>query len=153
MSTIGGGIESMSRVPMMSDGGAWATDPQVAYKTYFTPQGVSADLIATKYGFSRQDLDTYSASSQQTGSTCLVSKAGLTMGRLTPIRDHIGRVACSITMSTCDRRPRLRVWVNLNPAFVMMGEQGGFDSVILQRYPDVESVITYAYTWQFKRHC
>ena len=57
--TIGGGIESMSRIPMMSDGGALATDPQVAYKTYFTPQGVSADLIATKYGISRKDLDVY----------------------------------------------------------------------------------------------
>ena len=57
--TIGGGIESMSRAAMMSDGGAWATDPQVAYKTYFTPQGVSAGLIASKYGMSRRDVDTY----------------------------------------------------------------------------------------------
>ncbi len=63
--TIGGGVESMSRVPMMSDGGAWATDPEVAYKTYFVPQGVSADLIATKYGFSREDLDSYSVESQR----------------------------------------------------------------------------------------
>ena len=62
---IGGGIESMSRVPMMSDGGAWATDPQFVYKTYFVLQGIGADLIATKYGFSRQDLDAYSVASQQ----------------------------------------------------------------------------------------
>ena len=56
---IGGGVECMSRVPMMSDGGAWATDPQVAYKTYFVPQGISADLIATKYGITRQDPVSY----------------------------------------------------------------------------------------------
>src|SRR3546814_5882233 len=62
---IGGGVESMSRVPMGADGGAWSTDPAVALPTYFVPQGISADLIATKYGFSRDDVDSYAVESQQ----------------------------------------------------------------------------------------
>ena len=135
--TIGGGVESMSRVPMMSDGGAWATDPQVAYKTYFTPQGVSADLIATKYGISRRDLDTYSVVSQQRAAHAW--QQGWFNGSIVPIRDHIGRVVLDH-----DEHMRPDATVEglgeLNPAFVMMGEQGGFNSVILQRYPEVESV-------------
>jgi len=135
--TIGGGIESMSRVPMMSDGGAWATDPQVAYKTYFTPQGVSADLIATKYGFSREDLDAYSVASQQRAAHAW--QHGWFKGSVTPIRDHIGRVVLDHDEYM---RPEATAESlgSLNPAFVMMGEQGGFNSVILQRYPEVEFV-------------
>jgi acetyl-CoA C-acetyltransferase len=135
--TIGGGIESMSRVPMMSDGGAWATDPQVAYKTYFTPQGVSADLIATKYGFSRQDLDEYALVSQQRAAHA--QQQGWFESSIVPIRDHVGRVALDHDEFM---RPdtTLESLASLNPAFVMMGEQGGFNSVILQRYPEVESV-------------
>ena len=135
--TIGGGVESMSRVPMMSDGGAWATDPQVAYKTYFTPQGVSADLIATKYGISRQDLDVYSAESQKRAAHSW--QQGWFDGSVVPIRDHIGRVALDH-----DEHMRPEATAEslgeLNPSFVMMGEQGGFDAVILQRYPEVEAV-------------
>jgi len=134
---IGGGVESMSRVPMMSDGGAWATDPQVAYKTYFTPQGVSADLIATRYGISRQDLDVYSAESQKRAANAW--NQGWFKNSIIPIRDHIGRVALDHDEHM---RPEAtaRSLGELKPAFVMMGEQGGFDAVILQRYPDVESV-------------
>src|SRR5690349_7281567 len=62
---IGGGVESMSRVPMGSSGGAWAMDPQVAFHTYFVPQGISADLVATKYGMSRTDVDAYAVESQK----------------------------------------------------------------------------------------
>jgi acetyl-CoA C-acetyltransferase len=135
---IGGGVESMSRVPMMSDGGAWATDPQVAYKTYFVPQGISADLIATKYGISRQDLDTYSAESQKRAAHAW--KQGWFNGSIVPIRDHIGRVALDHDEHM---RPDATVESlgNLKPSFVMMGEQGGFDAVILQKYPEVESII------------
>ncbi len=135
--TIGGGVESMSRVPMMSDGGAWATDPQVAYKTYFTPQGVSADLIATKYGFSREDLDAYSVASQQRAANAW--QQGWFKGSVTPIKDHIGRVVLDHDEYM---RPDATIEAlgSLNPAFVMMGEQGGFNSVILQRYPEVEFV-------------
>jgi acetyl-CoA C-acetyltransferase len=135
--TIGGGVESMSRVPMMSDGGAWATDPQVAYKTYFTPQGVSADLIATKHGFSRQDLDAYSVASQQRAANAW--QKGWFKGSVIPIRDHLGR-----TVLDHDEYMRPDATIeslgSLKPAFVMMGEQAGFDAVILQRYPEVESV-------------
>ncbi len=135
---IGGGVESMSRVPMMSDGGAWATDPQVAYKTYFVPQGISADLIATKYGITRQDLDAYSAESQKRAAHAW--KQGWFKNSIVPIRDHIGRVALDHDEHM---RPDATVESlgNLKPSFVMMGEQGGFDAVILQKYPEVESVI------------
>jgi len=135
--TIGGGVESMSRVPMMSDGGAWATDPQVAYKTYFTPQGVSADLIATKYGISRRDLDVYSAESQKRAAHAW--QQGWFDGAVVPIKDHIGRIVLDH-----DEHMRPEATADslgeLNPSFVMMGEQGGFDAVILQRYPEVEAV-------------
>lgn len=125
---IGGGVESMSRVPMMSDGGAWATDPQVAYKTYFTPQGVSADLIATKYGISRQDLDIYSAESQKRAAHAW--QQGWFSNSIVPIKDHIGRVALDHDEHM---RPEATAQSlgELNPSFVMMGEQGGFNSVIL----------------------
>jgi len=136
--TVGGGVECMSRVPMMSDGGAWATDPQVAYKTYFTPQGVSADLIATKYGITRQDLDVYSAESQKRAAHSW--QQGWFNGSVVPIRDHIGRVVLDH-----DEHMRPEATAEslggLKPSFVMMGEQGGFNAVILQKYPEIESVI------------
>ena len=134
---IGGGVESMSRVPMMSDGGAWATDPQVAYKTYFVPQGISADLIATKYGISREDLDTYSVESQRRAAHAW--KQGWFDGSIVPIKDHIGRVALAHDELM---RPDATVESlgSLKPAFVIPGEQGGFDRVILQKYPEIESV-------------
>ena len=135
--TIGGGVESMSRVPMMSDGGAWATDPQVAYKTYFTPQGVSADLIASKFGISRTDLDNYAAESQKRAANAW--QKGWFRGSVVAIKDHIGRVALDHDEHM---RPDTTVasLAELNPAFVIPGEQGGFDAVILQRYPEVERV-------------
>lgn len=135
---IGGGVESMSRVPMMSDGGAWATDPQVAYKTYFTPQGVSADLIATRYGITRRDLDEYSEQSQKRAAHAW--KQGWFDGSVVPVKDHLGRVAL-------DHDEHMRpdatadALADLKPAFVIPGEQGGFDAVILQKYPDVEKVV------------
>jgi len=134
---IGGGVESMSRVPMMSDGGAWATDPQVAYKTYFVPQGISADLIATKYGITRQELDAYSAESQKRAAHAW--NQGWFDGSIVPIKDHIGRVALAR-----DEHMRPEATAEslgtLKPAFVIPGEQGGFDAVILQKYPEIESV-------------
>jgi len=135
---IGGGVESMSRVPMMSDGGAWATDPQVAYKTYFVPQGISADLIATRYGISRTDLDRYSVESQKRAAHAW--EQGWFDKSIVPITDHIGRVALARDEHM---RPdaTMESLGSLKPSFVMMGEQGGFDAVILQRYPDVESVV------------
>jgi acetyl-CoA C-acetyltransferase len=134
---IGGGVESMSRVPMMSDGGAWATDPQVAYKTYFVPQGISADLIATKYGISREDLDVYSAESQKRAAHSWAQ--GWFNGSIVPITDHIGRVALNHDEHM---RPEATAesLATLNPAFLIPGEKAGFDAVILQKYPEVESI-------------
>ena len=134
---IGGGVESMSRVPMMSDGGAWATDPQVAYKTYFVPQGISADLIATKYGINREDLDAYSAESQKRAAHAW--KQGWFDGSIVPIKDRIGRV---VLAHDEHMRPEATAESlgSLKPAFVIPGEQAGFDTVVLQKYPEVESV-------------
>jgi acetyl-CoA C-acetyltransferase len=134
---IGGGVESMSRVPMGSDGGAWATDPAVALPTYFVPQGISADLIATKYGFSRDDVDSYAVESQKR------AKRSWDEGRfkksIIPVKDING-------LTILDRDEHLRpettmqTLASLDPSFTMMGEQFGFDSVALQRYPDVERI-------------
>ncbi|HJP38253.1 MAG TPA: acetyl-CoA C-acetyltransferase [Gammaproteobacteria bacterium] len=135
--TIGGGVESMSRVPMMSDGGAWATDPEVAYKTYFVPQGVSADLIATKYGFSREDLDSYSVESQRRAAHAW--EQGYFAQSILPVKDVIG-----MTVLDHDEHMRpdttLESLSTLKPSFVAHGQQAGFDAVILQKYPEVESV-------------
>jgi len=134
---IGGGVECMSRVPMGSDGGAMATDPQVAYDLYFVPQGISADLIATKYGFSRTDLDTYALESQKRAAHAWQNS--YFNGAVLPIKNHIGEVVL-------DRDEHMRPdstmesLASLNPAFVIPGEQGGFDAVALQRYPDVEFI-------------
>ena len=134
---IGGGVECMSRVPMGSDGGAMATDPQTAYKLYFVPQGISADLIATKHGFSRQDLDAYALVSQQRATYAW--EHGYFKGSVLPIKNHVGAVVL-------DRDEHMRPdstmesLASLKPSFVMQGEQGGFDAVALQRYPEVEFI-------------
>ncbi len=134
---IGGGVESMSRVPMGSDGGAMASDPHVAYKTYFAPQGIGADLIATKYGFSRQDCDNYAAQSQKRASQAWA--AGYFRNSVLPVRDALG-----ITLLEHDEHMRpdttLATLAELKPAFTTMGEQFGFDAVALQRYPEVERI-------------
>ena len=134
---IGGGVESMSRVPMGSDGGAMASDPHVAYKTYFAPQGIGADLIATKFGISRQDCDAYAAESQKRAAHAWSS--GWFRKSVLTIRDSLG-----ITLLDQDEHMRPDTTAaglaELKPAFVTMGEQFGFDSVALQRYPEVERI-------------
>jgi acetyl-CoA C-acetyltransferase len=134
---IGGGVESMSRVPMGSDGGAMATDPQVAYDLYFVPQGISADLIATKYGFSREDLDAYALESQKRAANSWQN--GYFKNSIAPIYDHVGQVALDHDEHM---RPdsTLESLASLKPAFTIPGEQGGFDAVALQRYPEVERI-------------
>ena len=87
---IGGGVESMSRVPMGSDGGAWATDPAIAIDTYFVPQGISADLIATRWGFSREDCDAYAAESQRRAAAAW--EAGYFDRSVIPVHGHLGEV-------------------------------------------------------------
>ncbi len=134
---IAGGVESMSRVPMASDGGAWAMDPQTAYNTHFVPQGISADLIATIEGFTRDDVDAYAVRSQD-----LADKAwtgGYFAKSVVPVKDLNG-----ITILDHDehRRPGTTVadLGKLNPSFAGMGEMGGFDAVALQRYTYIEKI-------------
>ncbi len=134
---IGGGVESMSRVPMGSDGGAMASDPRVAYKTYFAPQGIGADLIATKYGISRQDCDKYAVESQKRAGHAWA--AGWFKNSVLPIKDSLG-----ITLLDRDEHVRpdttAEALAELKPAFTAMGEQYGFDAVALLRYPEVERI-------------
>ncbi len=134
---VGGGVESMSRVPMFSSGGAWPTDPQVAAKTAFVPQGISADLIATKWGFSRHDVDSYAAESQRRAKQAW--DEGRFAKSIVPVKDINGLV-----MLDHDEymRPEstLESLSQLKPAFQEQGEKYGFNSVILQRYPEVERI-------------
>ena len=134
---VGGGVESMSRVPMFSSGGAWPTDPQVAFKTYFTPQGISADLIATKWGYSRGDLDSYAIESQRRAKHAW-SQAYF-QHSIVPVRDLNGLLLLDHDEYM---RPQttLADLAALKPAFQEQGEKFGFDSVILQRYPEVERI-------------
>ena len=136
--TIGGGVESMSRVGMGSEGGAWPVDPSAAIPTYFMPQGVSADLIATKYGFSRDDVDAYAIESQKRAAQSW--KEGRFAKTVVPVRDVNG-----VTILDHDEHMRpdanMQSLASLKPSFTMMGEQGGFDAVAIQAHPDVERVI------------
>jgi acetyl-CoA C-acetyltransferase len=134
---IGGGVESMSRVPMGSDGGAWAIDPRVAWQQYFVPQGISADLIATLEGFTRDDLDAYAVESQRRAA--FAQQAGYFDRSIFPVRDVIGEVVLAKDEYL---RPGTSMTdlAKLKPAFATMGEEGGFDAVATQRYPQVETI-------------
>ena len=134
---IGGGVESMSRVPMGSDGGAVATDPAVTFNHYFVPQGVSADLIATKHGFSRDDADAYAVESHKRATKAW--DEGRFKKSIIPVKDVMG-------VNLLDKDETIRPDTNmqtlgsLNPSFAMMGENFGFDNVAQQRYPEVEKI-------------
>ncbi|HEY9104392.1 acetyl-CoA C-acetyltransferase [Chitinimonas sp.] len=134
---IGGGVESMSRVPMGASGGAWAVDPQVAIKHYFVPQGVSADTIATKWGYSRSAVDAYAVESHRRAHAA--TQAGWFQGSLVPVRDGSG-----LTILDRDEliRPQttLSSLAQLKPVFAELGENYGFDAVIRQRYPELERI-------------
>jgi acetyl-CoA C-acetyltransferase len=134
---IGGGVESMSRVPMGSDGGAWYSDPAVAFATYYVPQGIGADLIATIDGYSREDVDTYAAESQRRAT--LAWKEGRFARSVIAVRDPIGDIVLERDEHI---RPDTTVQslASLKPAFTGPGEQGGFDAVAQLRYPGVESI-------------
>ncbi len=135
--TIGGGVESMSRVGMGAAGGAWPMDPSIAVETYFLPQGISADLIATKYGFSRDDVNSYAVESQKRAGTSW--EEGRFKNSVIPVKDCNG-----LTLLAKDEHMRpsttMQTLASLQPSFVQMGEMGGFDSVAIQRYPEVESI-------------
>ena len=135
--TIGGGVESMSRVGMGASGGAWATDPQIAIKSYFTPQGIGADLIATLDGFSRDDVDAFAVESQKRAANAW--KNGYFKKSVVPVKDIIGQ-----TLLDQDEHIRpdasMQSLASLNPSFAQLGEFAGFDSVAIQRYPQVEKL-------------
>ena len=135
---IGGGVESMSRIPMGSDGGAWAVDPAVAMPMYFVPQGISADLLATKYGFSRDDVDAYAVESQKRAKAAW--DAGYLKKSIVAVKDQNG---VEILAHDEHMRPTttMQTLAALEPSFKMQGESmPGFDAVAMQRYPEVERI-------------
>jgi acetyl-CoA C-acetyltransferase len=133
---IGGGVECMSRVPMGSDGGAWAIDVAAAFPTHFVPQGVSADMIATKWGFSRTDVDAYSVESHKRAARSWAE--GRFKNAIVPIKDQMGIIALDHD-ETVRPNTDMQILAGLNPSFAGLGQMA-FDSVINQRYPEVETV-------------
>jgi acetyl-CoA C-acetyltransferase len=135
--TIGGGVESMSRVGIGASGGAWPVDPSIALKSYFVPQGISADLIATKYGFSRADVDAYAVESQK--RTAKSWEDGRFKNSVIAVKDVNG-----LTLLDKDEHMRptttMQTLAQLNPSFVQMGDMAGFDAVAIQRYPEIEAI-------------
>ncbi len=135
--TIGGGVESMSRVPMFTSGGPWITDPQLTIPNRIVPQGVSADLIATLYGFSREDVDAYAVESQRRASAAW--KEGRFGKSVVPVRDLNGLVILDhdeyirgdTTMDSLGK---------LEPSFAVQGEKMGFDAIALHRYPQLGGI-------------
>ncbi|MCZ0737470.1 acetyl-CoA C-acetyltransferase [Phreatobacter sp. AB_2022a] len=135
--TVAGGVESMSRVGMGASGGAWPVDPSIAVKSYFMPQGVSADLIATKYGFSRADVDAYAVESQKRAARSW--EEGRFKNSVIAVKDING-----LTILDHDEHMRpsttMQSLASLNASFVMMGEAAGFDAVAVQAHPEIEGV-------------
>ncbi|MGB5581292.1 MAG: acetyl-CoA C-acetyltransferase [Woeseia sp.] len=135
--TIGGGVECMSRVPMGSDSGAMHADPSIANKTYFVPQGISADLIASKYGFTREAADAYAVESQRRAAHAWEN--GYFDRSVIEIKDLIG-------MPLLSRDEHMRPGTTmedlaaLKAAFEIPGQQAGFDDVAIQKYPEVEKI-------------
>ncbi|MDV2477521.1 acetyl-CoA C-acetyltransferase [Rhodococcus zopfii] len=134
---LAGGVESMSRVPMGSDGGPWALDPATNFDTYFVPQGVGADLIATIEGFSREDVDAYALRSQQLAAAAW--SGGYFAKSVVPVKDQNGLV---ILDHDEHMRPEttLAGLGGLQPSFATVGEVGGFDAVALQKFHFVEKI-------------
>lgn len=134
---LAGGVESMSRVPIGSDGGAYAQDPTTSYDNYFVPQGIGADLIATIEGFSRADVDAYAARSQERAEVAW--QEGRFARSIVPVHDLNGTV---VLETDEHRRPGSSVATlgELPASFAQMGEQAGFDAVALQKYHAVERI-------------
>ena len=134
---VGGGVELMSRVGIGAAGGAWAVDPSIAVAHYFLPQGISADLIATKYGFSRDDVDAYAVESQKRAAVAWDD--GRFNHSVVAVKDVNG-----LTILAKDEHMRpdttMQSLAALKPSFVQMGELGGFDAVAIQAHPEVEYV-------------
>ena len=135
--TIGGGVESMSRVKMGTAGGAWWADPEVAFPTYFIPQGVSADLLATKYGYRRDDVDAYAVQSQRRAAAA--RREGRFAHSIEAVQDMHGK-----TLLDHDEHMRpdstMQSLAALEPSFARIGRNAGFDEVAVMRYPEVERI-------------
>ena len=134
---VAGGVESMSRIGIGASGGAWPVDPMVALPSYFMPQGVSADLIATKYGFSRDDCDAYAVESQKRAAKSW--EDGNFSNAVIAVKDVNG-----LTLLDRDEHMRpgtdMQSLASLNASFELMGAMGGFDGVAVQAHPEVEKV-------------
>ncbi|APG83316.1 acetyl-CoA C-acetyltransferase [Sinorhizobium americanum] len=134
---IAGGVESMSRVGLGMSGGSWFMDPSVNLPAYFMPQGVSADLIATKYGFSRDDVDAYAVESQKRAADAW--EKGYFENSVVPVKDQNG-----LTILDRDEHMRpgtdMQALASLNPSFQMPGEMGGFEAVAIQAHPEIERI-------------
>jgi acetyl-CoA C-acetyltransferase len=134
---IAGGVEAMSRVPMGSDGGSIFMDPAIAFDQYFVPQGISADLIATKWGYTRSQLDQYAVQSQDRAASAQQRNAFAKS--IIPVKDING-----FTILDKDENVRpgttTEILGKLTPSFEMMGVMGGFDQVALQKYPELEKI-------------
>lgn len=134
---IGGGVESMSRIGIGASGGSWPMDPSVAVPAYFVPQGISADIIATKHGFSRDDVDAYAVESQKRAAQSW--KDGRFKKSIASVKDQNG-----LTILDHDEHMRpdtnMQSLGSLNPAFQIMGEMGGFDAVGIAKYPEIEEM-------------
>src|SRR3979490_525457 len=135
--TVGGGVESMSRVGIGASGGPWPVDPGTALESYFMPQGISADLIATKYGFSRDDVDAYAVESQKRAASAWDD--GRFKNSVMPVKDVNG-----ITLLAKDEHMRptttMQSLAALQPAFVQMGGLAGFGAVAIEAHPEIEAV-------------
>jgi acetyl-CoA C-acetyltransferase len=133
---VGGGVESMSRVPMFSDGGAWYADPSAAFKTYYAPQGIGADLICSLNGYTRHDVDSFAVESQRRAATAWLE--GRFAKSIVPVTDVLG-----LTVLARDEHMRPMTTVQslaaLKPAFAEAGE-AHFDAVVTQRYPEIDRI-------------
>ena len=135
--TIGGGVESMSRVPMGSAGGAWMTDPSIAFKTYFVPQGISADLLATKYNYSRDDVDLFAVNSQIKASKAW--KNNYFNSSIVDIYDQNGDLMLNHD-ELIRKDTTMQTLAALEPSFKKIGKDSGLDKIALMKYPDNDHI-------------
>ncbi len=135
--TIGGGVESMSRVPMGSNGGAWMTDPSIAFKTYFVPQGISADLLATKYNYTRDDVDLFAVDSQQKATNAW--EKNYFTNSIIDIKDENGIIMLNFD-ELIRENTTMQSLAPLNPSFEKLGKEVGFDKIAMMKYPENKKI-------------
>ena len=135
--TIGGGVESMSRVPMGSAGGAWMTDPSIAFKTYFVPQGISADLLATKYNYTRDDVDLFAVNSQKKAT--IARKNNYFNSSIIDIYDQNGELMLNHD-ELIRKDTTMQTLASLEPSFKKIGKDTGLDEIALMKYPDNDQI-------------